>query len=104
MNNQTKDDEFISLSQQNKVKSVDMNQVFCVGAPPRGASPRGDPFLRARVYFAEIAKIRGYSQSNEKTWKWQIPRYRMLLCKLTFFEFLRTLALLKASRAAQRSS
>ena len=57
MNNQTKDDEFISLSQQNKVKSVDMNQVFCDGAPPRGASPRGSPFLRARVYFAGIAKI-----------------------------------------------
>ena len=31
---------------------------------PRGASPRGSPFSRTRVYFAGIAKIRDYSQSK----------------------------------------
>ena len=36
-----------------------------ISAPPHGASPRGSPFSRARVYFAGITKIRDYSQSME---------------------------------------
>ena len=45
------------------------------GASPRGGSPPGSPFLRARAYFAGIANIRDYSQSrgfkeqgNYQTW------------------------------------
>ena len=38
-----------------------------LGAPPRGASSRGRPFSRARVYFVGIAKISDYSQSRDRT-------------------------------------
>ena len=34
--------------------------------PTRGASPRGSPFSRARVYFAGIYKNRDYSQSKAR--------------------------------------
>ena len=36
-----------------------------ISAPLRSASPRGSPFSRARLYFAGITKIRGYSQFME---------------------------------------
>ena len=43
------------------------SRIRVFGALSRGASPRGSPFLRARVYFAGIAKIRDYSQSTKKS-------------------------------------
>ena len=40
-----------------------MGALKSVGAPPRDVS-RGKRFLRARVYFARIIKIRDYLQSS----------------------------------------